>query len=462
MMAESIDIPPLTSTSTNLQKLPGASLHQQTTAESPTSQNQQRFLAPPQHHTPDSVLHLLSSVLPFLSGPHEFQLQPVALAQLGSLSVGLRQVGNLLEKNHVEALDCLHLHLINFCQNSSVDVLLRLQLLEIVELRTLGWQSNPLINAYYKQRFMDFDLKKLKVDSHANVGPVLVGPGIKNLTEGNYCNPAGAALETCNIINQFEATSSKSERPSDIILNNCKQPVGISCSRGTEPAPSSSSSNHSGTLDTESFHTVCNDSSSASIVVETNPTQPCSINEPCKSLAAAEKQLGASEVDDISSALKACSLNICGVVLAIQSADSAAVYKAKEALGQFIAKGNELKVLRRSREEILRLAASPFSQLPPQDWENVALSLPQAVIHGRERKGEKEVEGVFSSFRRVPERKTRRGEASAVPLEVRKEVGCTIITRSRLTPPPELPSVKSKSGKKQRPRIKRRPRNVTI
>ena len=90
-------------------------------------------------------------------------------------------------------------------------------------------------------------------------------------------------------------------------------------------------------------------------------------------------------------------------------------------------------MLRRSREEILRLAASPFSQLPPQDWvtfplrvhffhflqENVALSLPQAVIHGRERKGEKEVEGVFSSFRRVPERKTRRGEASAVPLEVR-------------------------------------------
>ena len=66
-MAESIDIPPLTSTSTNLQKSPGASLHQQTTTESPTSQNQKRFLAPPQHHTPDSVLTLLSSVLPFLS-----------------------------------------------------------------------------------------------------------------------------------------------------------------------------------------------------------------------------------------------------------------------------------------------------------------------------------------------------------------------------------------------------------
>ena len=48
----------------------------------------------------------------------------------------------------------------------------------------------------------------------------------------------------------------------------------------------------------------------------------------------------------------------------------------------------------------------------------MALGLPQAVIHGREKK-EKEAEGGFSSFRRVPERKARRGEASAVPLEVR-------------------------------------------
>ena len=60
-------------------------------------------------------------------------------------------------------------------------------------------------------RFMDFDLKKLKVDSHADVGPVFVGPGIKDLLEGNNCNPAGAALDTCNI-NQFEVDSRKTTR----------------------------------------------------------------------------------------------------------------------------------------------------------------------------------------------------------------------------------------------------------
>ena len=51
----------------------------------------------------------------------------------------------------------------------------------------------------------------------------------------------------------------------------------------------------------------------------------------------------------------------------------------------------------------------------------MALSLPPAVIHGRQRREEKEAEGGFSSFRRVPERKTRRGEASAVPMEIRRD-----------------------------------------
>ena len=55
----------------------------------------------------------------------------------------------------------------------------------------------------------------------------------------------------------------------------------------------------------------------------------------------------------------------------------------------------------------------------------MVLSLPPAVIHGRERKGEEEVEDGFSPFRRVPERKARRGEASAVPLEVRSDAYCS-------------------------------------
>merc|ERR1719234_1840567 len=260
---------------------------QQNMTKSPTSPKQQRFITMPQHHTPDSVLHLLSSVLPLLSGPQELQLQPVALAQLGSLSVGLRQVGHLLEKNHGEALDCLHLHLIKFCQDSSVDVLLRLQLLEIIELQTLGWQSDPLINAYYNQRFRDFDPKKVMADSFSNDLEPAIGPTMKSQLEGGRCNHAVALLDTCNS-NQLEDTSN---RNSDIILNHSKQFLCINSSSGTEPTTSSSSSSSS-TLDTESFHTVFNDSSNGSIIVEgdNNLTRPCSLTEPCESLNAAVNQ----------------------------------------------------------------------------------------------------------------------------------------------------------------------------
>merc|ERR1719454_1886304 len=96
--------------------------------------------------------------------------------------------------------------------------------------------------------------------------PVL-GPDIKNLLEEDNCNSGVAALDTCITI--------QNEQPSNLIS---KQPVDIvSNSIVTEPALSLSSSS---TLDTESFHTVCNDSSSVSVVVEANPNQPCSITEP--------------------------------------------------------------------------------------------------------------------------------------------------------------------------------------
>ena len=138
--------------------------------------------------------------------------------------------------------------------------------------------------------------------------PVL-GPDIKNLLEEDNCNSGVAALDTCITI--------QNEQPSNLIS---KQPVDIvSNSIGTEPALSSSS-----TLDTESFHTVCNDSSSGS-VVEANPIQPCSITEPSEPLEAAvnhaEANSKAFEVVD----MKTCTINVCGDVLTIQSADAAAV-----------------------------------------------------------------------------------------------------------------------------------------
>ena len=194
------------------------------------------------------------------------------------------------------------------------------------------------------------------------------------------------------------------------------------------------------------------------------------------------------------------------------------------------------EALRRSREEILRLAASPFSQLPPQDWVEPQSSLlshsassgdrcPESSTCSDPRKGsggKGELQSVQKSRRKESEERgnlhssnwnkvkgsksterTRFRVAYPKPSSSphcnisRKEVGCTIITRSRWLPsqlciyiyyvlvnagtckicsskiviflhrlepptPLDLPLVKSKAGKKPRPRMKKRPRNVTI
>jgi len=436
----------------------------------PHKETQDKFLLPPQHHTPDSVLQLLSSVLPLLSGPRDLQLQPVALAQLISLSVGLRQVGHLLEKNHGDSLDCLHLQLINVCQDPSVDVLLRLQLLEIIELRTLGWQSVPLIDAYYQKRFGDYDRNHKAKDSFAkdvdlilgnSVGNLLEGRGsVGNLATGAMCEEGGAV--------EFAVPRGKSGDSADLVQDKMKPVLANDQSNESAVGESCSSINNGSTVDSESFHTVCNSNSSSQVEEEVSKGVS---SPPSGSVRVCDEEVESFEdqaqgEDDRDPALEICTLEACGVVLTIQSANLAAAHKTRDALKEFMTKGRHdvaSKVLRRSREEILRLAASPFSQLPPQQWDTLAPSLPLAVVSRRKEKSVKKMESGFTSFRRVPAGNMKSAEPPTVPMEVRKEIGCTIITRLRLepTPPVELP-VKSKAGKKHKPRGKRRPRNITI
>ena len=63
-MFESVNIQPMTNPSVD-QNTPSS--NQRMEKLPPKVSQQPRFLSPPQHHTPDSVLHLLSSVLPLLS-----------------------------------------------------------------------------------------------------------------------------------------------------------------------------------------------------------------------------------------------------------------------------------------------------------------------------------------------------------------------------------------------------------
>ena len=104
----------------------------------------------PSHHTVESVVQLGSSLL---SLPPRPPLSTVTTARLLSLCVGLRQVGCLLEAAAAPTLRALLQLLAELCQSPELELVVRLRLLEVVELGSLGWRSLPLVESNYRQRF---------------------------------------------------------------------------------------------------------------------------------------------------------------------------------------------------------------------------------------------------------------------------------------------------------------------
>jgi len=95
-----------------------------------------------------SMRALLSNLLPQIKLP----LSPAVEEQLPLLCSGLQHLGAALEKELPEQLDLLQGLMATLCADSSVDIQLRLQLLETLELRSLGWRRHPAMADYYSQR----------------------------------------------------------------------------------------------------------------------------------------------------------------------------------------------------------------------------------------------------------------------------------------------------------------------
>ena len=107
-------------------------------------------MASPSPHTPASVLSLATALV---TRPPSTPLTPATAAHLLSLCQGLREVGARLEEGHASTLDSLQSLLTALCQDRALDMVLRLALLEVVELRSLSWRSYPAMETYYRDRF---------------------------------------------------------------------------------------------------------------------------------------------------------------------------------------------------------------------------------------------------------------------------------------------------------------------
>ena len=100
-----------------------------------------------------SVISSIDQLLPLLAcGPYSSS----TLSKLANICVDIKAVGPLLDSYDKDKMDTLHTLLTKICQDSQLDVLLRLQVLEVIELRTLGWVRSEAVDNYYQERFAQF------------------------------------------------------------------------------------------------------------------------------------------------------------------------------------------------------------------------------------------------------------------------------------------------------------------
>ena len=79
---------------------------------------------------------------------------------MSKLCDGLKKVGHLLEAEYSHKLDQLQMFLTEICKDSAVDVSLRLNILEIIELRSLSWCSNPHLDRFYREKKAQFEQRE--------------------------------------------------------------------------------------------------------------------------------------------------------------------------------------------------------------------------------------------------------------------------------------------------------------
>jgi len=94
-----------------------------------------------------------------------------------SLCATLKKSGPQLEHLYKDQLDKLGIAQRNACKDDQLDLVSRVHLLEIIELRAMNWQANENVTAFYKQK-----LAQLEYSGHLDLipagTPVVETPGI--------------------------------------------------------------------------------------------------------------------------------------------------------------------------------------------------------------------------------------------------------------------------------------------
>ncbi|CAN7991707.1 unnamed protein product, partial [Ixodes hexagonus] len=85
-------------------------------------------------------------------------LDKTTLSQIVHVCNLLKSRGALIETAFKEQLDCYFVTLRNASRDERLDVIDRLRLLEVIELRAMGWKSNENLEEYYKRKYMELEI----------------------------------------------------------------------------------------------------------------------------------------------------------------------------------------------------------------------------------------------------------------------------------------------------------------
>ena len=92
----------------------------------------------------------------------------IVVASVVKLNVAMKSYGSQVELFHRELLDRAQVALRNACKDTSLDIVARLHLLEIIELRSMKWVLNESVLNYYRQKLSQIDV------SLANTWPKII------------------------------------------------------------------------------------------------------------------------------------------------------------------------------------------------------------------------------------------------------------------------------------------------
>lgn len=102
-----------------------------------------------------------------------------------SLCATLKKSGPQLEHLYKDQLDKLGIALRNACKDDELDLVSRVHLLEIIELRAMNWQANENVTTFYKQK-----LAQLEYSGHLD----LIPPGTPVIETPQMCQTAPVML----------------------------------------------------------------------------------------------------------------------------------------------------------------------------------------------------------------------------------------------------------------------------